>query len=128
MSAFPITFSEESIPLDGVLSQSETGCRVVAGLAELGLRASYGLTEAEFPEIMGLANLDDIVEFCPNDKAGKRFNAGWLEKGRTFINFRTIAEGELKAYSWAGVQREDELPNHPVTTAFRSTVRENLAY
>ncbi len=119
---FPNAFTEESTDLREV-SMSERGADALQLLHDKGFYIVAGLQKADVPEIMDIARDPMVREFCPNDV--RRFSEpeAWLAKGRAAFLMRAIDTEDLVGYSWSGIEQCDELPDHPVTTAFRSMAK-----
>ncbi|MEK7152995.1 MAG: hypothetical protein AAB834_03545 [Patescibacteria group bacterium] len=122
MANFPTDFSMELLPLTEA-GLSPRGQAALGGLAAGGLEVVSGIREADTLGILAIAVKEDVREFCPND--AKRFGnpERWLAKGRGAFLLRTIETEQIVGYSWVGTEPCEELPDHPTTTAFRTTVK-----
>jgi hypothetical protein len=125
VSSYPTTFSAEHINLLDISNMSNRGHDSVYALQTKGLEMVSGIMETDIDQILAISATTDVKEFCPNDE--KRFSdpEKWLAKGRGAFLLRAIANSQIVGYSWVGLLEEEvpELPNHPVTSAFRSQVR-----
>ncbi len=116
---FPTEFAPELVPLRDV-GLDARGLAALDAIEATGVTMYSGLTEEVAPLILDLATTDPrILENCPNDAI--RFNERWQSKGRGLIV--GLDQNRLpKIYNWLGVELCDELPDHPITSAFRSTI------
>lgn len=123
MKAFPTALAETQTPISEY-PLSDAGLAAVDMLAERGLEMVSGIREADLDDILEFAATDAVKEYCPNDVA--RFSDGarrWAGKGRGGFILRTIDEHEFRGHTWMGVEACEELPNHPVTTAYRTMAK-----
>lgn len=89
-------------------------------LCNRGLAVHIGLSKLDIPQIQQMAQDPRIVEYCPNDKRRFADPEKWVSKGRAFFTLRDIGSGAIAGYGWSGPEPCQKLPNHPITTAFRS--------
>ncbi|MCW1908090.1 MAG: hypothetical protein KIH63_001975 [Candidatus Saccharibacteria bacterium] len=117
---FPTEFASELVPLLDI-ALDPRGRAALENLEAQGVRMFSGLTEEIAPKVIELATTyPRIMEFCPND--ANRFNEAWFSKGRGPFVGLDVETSAPRIYTWAGVEYCDELPDNPITTAFRSTV------
>ncbi len=126
MASFPTGFAESVETLEGVLGQR--GDAALIRLWEKGFTVATGLTEY-FAGAVGLMGYQEhIREYCPKDATESRFGSlqstqKWLQKGGgrgMFLLLRGQGNGaQLEGYGWTGVEPCDELPDHPITSAYR---------
>jgi hypothetical protein len=131
MKAFPDSFSPGVRILNGNIGLR--GDEALERLREKGFNVGVGLTEYHAGRISEMSHQPHIVEYCPRDRTLGRFatlssTSKWLQKGggrAMFVLLRDIAadgkqrDFQLEGYGWTGYERCDELPGHPVTSAYR---------
>ncbi|HUS26120.1 MAG TPA: hypothetical protein VMY99_02110 [Nevskiaceae bacterium] len=126
MASFPTGFAERVETLNGDIGQR--GDAALARMQEKGFTVATGLTEYFAGAVGVMGYQDHIREYCPKDPTEKRFGTlqsteKWLQKGGgrgIFLLLR--GEGNnahLEGYGWTGVEACDELPDHPITSAYR---------
>lgn len=126
MANFPTTFAEQVELLEPGIGQR--GDAALARLYDRGFRVGVGLTEYFAGAIGCMGYQKGIREYCPKDSTEKRFKsvgstAEWLQKGGGRGMF-LLLQGEgrtasLEGYGWTGVEPCKELPDHPITSAYR---------
>lgn len=105
---------------------SERGDKALAHLREKGFVLAAGLTEYYAGAISIMGEQKSIREYCPKDATPKRFanlpsTKQWLQKGGGRAMFLLLEEQSerLAGYGWTGVEPCEELPEHPITSAYR---------
>jgi hypothetical protein len=126
MAYFPKQFVEQAVILEPGIG--ERGDAALQRLKEKGFSVGVGLSEYYAGAIGVMGYQKHIREYCPKDATKKRFGtlpstAQWLQKngGRGMF---TLLHGDnpdfqLDGYGWTGVETCDELPDHPITSAYR---------
>lgn len=114
MSNFPTDFSAELVPLREI-GLNERGQASLDRIHARGFTVYSGIREVDAPDILEVAEMGEIPEYCPNDLT--RFNKKWLEKGRGAFQMRHDTTDALHAYAWGGPEHDE------TTTAFRSIVK-----
>jgi hypothetical protein len=131
MAHFPTAFTESIQPLTP--SIGERGNEALARLQEKGYIVATGLTPYFAGAISIMGQQPHIREYCPKDPTPKRFGtqestANWLQKngGRgMFLLLNQVVAGDkvvghlLHGYGWTGLEPCEELPDHPITSAYR---------
>ncbi len=126
MANFPTTFTQSPETLfDGIGSRGDES---LARLRERGFTVAAGLSEYYAGAVGIMGAQKHIVEYCPKDATSKRFGTlasteEWLQKGGGRGMFLLLegegGDGALAGYGWAGMGPCDELPDHPITSAYR---------
>ena len=126
MTSFPTDFAERTETLDGGIGQR--GDAALERMKEKGFTIATGLTEYFAGAIGVMGYQGHIREYCPKDSTEARFGTlqsteKWLQKGGGRGMFLLLrGEGnnaQLEGYGWTGVEPCDELPDHPITSAYR---------
>ncbi len=126
MALFPTGFVERVETLDVGIGQR--GDAALARIREKGFTIAIGLTEYYAGAIGVMGYQGHIREYCPKDSTESRFGTlasteKWLQKGGgrgMFLLLRGEGnEAQLEGYGWTGVEACDELPDHPITSAYR---------
>lgn len=126
MASFPTSFAERIETIDGGIGQR--GDAALARLREKGFAVAAGLTEYFAGAVGVMGYQAHIREYCPKDATESRFGTlqsteKWLQKGGGRGMFLLLrGEGnssQLEGYGWTGVEQCEELPEHPITSAFR---------
>lgn len=126
MSSFPNKLSDEVIFLEHGIG--ERGDAALERLHEKGFSVGVGLSEYYAGAIGVMGYQRHIREYCPKDATEARFGSlasteKWLQKGggrAAFLLIRGTLNGSpLEGYGWTGVEACDQLPNHPITSAYR---------
>lgn len=131
MPSFPNTFVESPAPLEPTMDSR--GNDALARLNERGFTVATGLTRYYAGAISIMGQQDHIREYCPKDATPARFGTEestekWLKKGGGRAVFlllnQAVDKGEnvgqqLSGYAWTGYEACDELPDHPITSAYR---------
>jgi len=131
MAHFPNTFAETVTPLTEDIGQR--GNQALARLQEKGFIVAKGLTRYFAGAVGVMGQQDHIREYCPKDATPARFatessTEKWLQKGGGRAMFLLLNQvqhkGEpaglkLEGYGWTGYEPCDELPDHPITSAYR---------
>lgn len=122
----PTSLVQELVPITE-FDLSDKAQLSVDRLAVKGLEVVSGIRVADLEDILVIAETDGVVEYCPKDRVS-RFKdeesaQKWVSKGRGGFLLRTMGDHEIVGYSWIGPEPCEELPDHPITTAFRTTVR-----
>ena len=126
MSSFPTGFTEHAETLDGGIGQR--GDAALARMREKGFTVATGLTEYFAGAIGVMGYQGHIREYCPKDSTESRFGTlqsteKWLQKGGGRGMFLLLrgenTNAQLEGYSWTGVEPCEELPEHPITSAYR---------
>lgn len=118
---FPTQIETRAVSLLGI-DIGERGNETVQQLRTAGLNACIGLTPELLRSLSTISYERAVREFCPSD-AATRFSdidmgERWAHKGRAMV---TIADelGKVVAYGWSGPEKNDVIPNAPITTAYR---------
>lgn len=126
MASFPTGFTERTETLDGGIGQR--GDTALARLREKGYTVATGLTEYFAGAVGVMGYQSHIREYCPKDSTESRFGTlpsteKWLQKGGGRGMFLLLQgdgiNAQLEGYGWTGVEACDELPDHPITSAYR---------
>lgn len=126
MASFPTGFAEHAEMLDGGIGQR--GNAALERIQEKGFTVALGLTEYFAGAVGVMGYQEHIREYCPKDPTESRFGtlestAKWLQKGGGRGMFLLLGgEGnnaQLEGYGWTGVEPCDELPDYPITSAYR---------
>ena len=131
MSSFPNSFVEKPTPLEPIMDSR--GNAALARLNERGYTIGLGLNRYFAGAVSIMGQQDHIREYCPKDATPARFGTKdsterWLQKGggrAAFllleqVTYRGEAIGQqLMGYSWTGYETCEELPDHPITSAYR---------
>lgn len=126
MASFPNGFVERTETLEYGIGQR--GDAALARLQEKDLTVATGLTEYFAGAVGVMGYQTSIREYCPKDTTESRFGTlssteKWLQKngGRAmFLLLRGEGnDAQLEGYGWTGAELCDELPEHPVTSAYR---------
>ena len=127
MANFPNTFVERMRPLPADLG--EAGNEAAASLAERGYVVEAGFTPYLAGAIGQMATQPHIVEFCWKDETAARFESEdssmlWSGKngGRAPFGVGRILANDGRrwvGYDWTGLEPCEELPDHPITSAYR---------
>jgi hypothetical protein len=126
MADFPTSFT--STPETLTSGTGIRGDESLKRLHEKGYTVATGLTEYYAGAVGVMGSQKHIREYCPKDGTNKRFGSlesteQWLQKGGGRGMF-LLLEGEgkgamLAGYGWTGFGPCDELPDHPITSAYR---------
>lgn len=118
---FPTQIESRASFLLGV-DIGEAGSTMVNRLRSAGLYAQLGLTAQLLRSLSTISYEKEVREFCPKD-ATSRFSTPalgeeWVSKGRAMV---TISDdlGKVVAYGWSGPEKNEEIPQAPITTAYR---------
>lgn len=126
MASYPTGFAERTTVIDGGIGQR--GDAALARLLEKGFMVATGLTEYFAGAIGVMGYQPHIREYCPKDATESRFGTlasteKWLQKGGgrgMFLLLRGKGENaQLEGYGWTGVEVCNELPDYPITSAYR---------
>jgi hypothetical protein len=126
MASFPSGFVERAEILDGGIGQR--GDAALARMREKGYSVATGLTVYFAGAVGVMGYQESIREYCPKDATESRFGTlqsteRWLQKGGGRGMFLLLrGEGnnaQLEGYGWTGVEPCDQLPEHPITSAYR---------
>lgn len=126
MANFPTALTEHVETISGGIG--DRGDMALARIREKGFTVATGLTEYFAGAISVMSYQEHIREYCPKDSTEFRFSTlesteKWLQKGGGRAMFLLLrGEGvtaQLEGYGWTGVEPCDELPEHPVTSAYR---------
>ena len=126
MASFPTCFARRTETLGGDIG--DRGDAALKRLREKGFTIATGLTEYFAGAVGVMGYQASIREYCPKDSTESRFGTlqsteKWLQKGGGRGMFLLLrGEGrsaQLEGYGWTGVEPCDELPDHPVTSAYR---------
>lgn len=126
MAAFPNGFAENVETLDGGIGQR--GDAALAHIQEKGFTVATGLTEYFAGAVGVMGYQPHIREYCPKDATESRFGTltsteKWLQKGGgrgMFLLLRGEGnDAQLTGYGWTGVEPCEQLPDHPITSAYR---------
>jgi hypothetical protein len=131
MASFPNSFVETPAILEPTLDVR--GNDALIRLNERGFTVATGLSRYFAGAIGVMGQQVHIREYCPKDPTPARFGteqstAKWLQKGGGRAVFlllecamdKGIEVGQqLTGYAWTGVEACEELPNYPITSAYR---------
>lgn len=126
MATFPTTLTGRTKPI--AASIGARGDAALERLRSKGYDVSTGLTLYFAGAVGIMGSQASIREYCPKDETDERFatlssTARWLKKngGRgMFLLLRGAADNaRLEGYGWTGVEPVAELPDHPITSAYR---------
>jgi hypothetical protein len=131
MATFPNSFAEQITPLKPNLG--ERGNAALTRLSEKGFIVATGLTPYLAGAIGIMGQQPHIKEYCPKDGTPARFGTQestrrWLQKGGGRAMFLLMSQAvvkdepmgeKLEGYGWTGVEACDELPDYPITSAYR---------
>ena len=126
MASYPTGFTERAEPLNGGIGQR--GDSALGRLREKGFTVATGLTEYFAGAVGVMGYQPHIREYCPKDATESRFGTlqsteKWLQKGGgrgMFLLLRGEGKGaQLEGYGWTGIEPCKELPEHPITSAYR---------
>ncbi|MDB5163877.1 MAG: hypothetical protein JWS12_495 [Candidatus Saccharibacteria bacterium] len=126
MVSFPTGFTERAVTIEGNIGQR--GDAALVRLQEKGFTVVTGLTEYFAGAVGVMGYQGHIREYCPKDSTESRFGTlqsteKWLQKGGGRGMFLLLrGEGnntQLEGYGWTGVEPCEELPDHPITSAYR---------
>lgn len=126
MASYPTNFAERTKTINGGIGQR--GDAALERLREKGFTVATGLTEYFAGVISVMGYQPHIREYCPKDATESRFGTlhsteKWLQKGGgrgMFLLLRGESDNaQLEGYGWTGVEPCEELPNHPITSAYR---------
>lgn len=130
MASFPTGFAERTEVLESGIGKR--GDAALARMRGKGFFVATGLTEY-FAGAVGLMGYQShIREYCPKDATESRFGTlestrKWLQKGGgrgMFLLLRgEVNNAQLEGYGWTGVEPCVELPDHPITSAYRIGAR-----
>lgn len=130
MATYPTGFAERVENLE--CSIGGRGDEALAQLGKRGFTVATGLTEYYAGAVGVMGFQPHIREYCPKDSTNKRFGTlksteKWLQKGGGRGMF-LLLQGEgrnatLEGYGWTGVGLTEELPDHPITSAYRIGAR-----
>ncbi len=103
------------------------GDEALQALNEKGYTIGLGLTEYYAGGIGVMGYQPRIREFCPKDSTSARFETipsteKWIQKGGGRAVLLLLEGGEtgrLAGYGWTGYEPCEQLPNHPITSAYR---------
>lgn len=128
MASYPNSFAERVEILDGGTGQR--GDAALARMQEKGFTVGTGLTEYFAGAIGVMAYQLHIGEYCPRDATEARFGSlesteKWLQKGGGRGMFLLLSNQgrSLEGYGWTGLEPCDQLPDHPITSAYRIGAR-----
>jgi hypothetical protein len=126
MATFPSGFATRvETVTDGI---GQRGDLALKNLQEKGYSVAIGLTEYFAGAIGVMAYQSHIREYCPRDASESRFGSlesteRWLQKGGGRCMFLLLrgfgVNAQLEGYGWTGLEPSKELPNHPITSAYR---------
>jgi hypothetical protein len=126
MATFPTKFANQIEVLhDGI---GLRGDESLLRLREKGYSVAVGVTEYFAGAISVMGYQRSIREYCPRDATESRFASQgstekWLQKngGRGMFLLLSGSEDnkQLEGYSWTGIEQCEELPDHPITSAYR---------
>jgi hypothetical protein len=126
MATFPTSFAKHTEVLqDGI---GLRGDESLQRLREKGYFVAAGLTEYFAGAISVMGYQRSIREYCPRDATDSRFatlgsTEKWLQKngGRGMFLLLSGSENnkQLEGYGWTGIEQCEELPEHPITSAYR---------
>ncbi len=126
MPHFPSEYVKEVSFLERGIGQR--GDNALRRLHEKGFSVGIGLTEYYAGAIAVMSQQNHIREYCPNDSTEKRFGslsstARWLQKNGGRAMFLLLSNCDfntrLEGYGWTGIEPSNELPDHPITSAYR---------
>lgn len=128
MSRFYHGFTSHVSPLKENLGNRGNAAR--DSLAEKGFVVASGVTQYFAGGISLMAQQPHIAEYCPGDQTTRRFatrasTAAWLRRGRVMFLLLDQANGphesdlQLAGYAWTGEGSCEQLPDHPITSAYR---------
>lgn len=126
MASFPTGFVERVEALDEGIGQR--GDAALVRLREKGFIVATGLTKYFASAVGAMGCQVHIREYCPKDATESRFGTlqsteKWLQKGGgrgMFLLLRGEGDNaQLEGYGWTGVEPCVELPEHPITSAYR---------
>jgi len=123
MASFPTGFVNRVEILEPGIG--ERGDAALTRLHEKGYAIGLGMTEYYAGAVGVMGYQRSIREYCPKDCTEKRFGTlssteKWLKKNGGRAPFLLLKDGQrLAAYGWSGVEPCDELPDNPITTAYR---------
>lgn len=126
MTSFPTGLAEHTEILDGGIGKR--GDAALARMREKGFTVAIGLTEYFAGAVGVMGYQDHIREYCPKDVTESRFGTlqsteKWLQRGGGRGMFLLLhGEGnnaQLEGYGWTGDEPCDQLPDHPITSAYR---------
>lgn len=126
MAGFPNKFTDVATILEPGIG--ERGDAALARMREKGFSVAVELTEYYAGAVGVMGYQQHIREYCPKDATEARFGSltsteRWLQKGggrAAFLLLRGDQNGApLEGYGWTGVELCDQLPDHPVTSAYR---------
>ena len=123
MSSFPDSFVDQVEVLDGGIGAR--GDAALQRLHEKGFVVAAGLTQYYAGAIGVMGYQSHIREYCPKDSTEKRFGtlsstAEWLGKNGGRGMFLLLSHnGQQEGYGWTGVEPCAQLPEHPITSAYR---------
>lgn len=126
MASFPTGFAKRVETLGGGIGQR--GDAALARMQEQGFTVATGLTKYFAGAVGVMGYQRHIREYCPKDATESRFGTlqstkKWLQKGGGRGMFLLLnGEGDnaqLEGYGWTGVEACEELPYHPITSAYR---------
>lgn len=121
MNTFPTQLTPETFQIQPG-DTTQLGNQAIEHLYDRGLMLHGGLAEADIEQIQTLARSPKIVEYCPNDR--RRFGdpESWVQKGRSLFTLREFGSAAIVGYAWSGPEPCAQLPDHPITTAFRTII------
>ncbi len=131
MRQFPTTFQDTVTRLDH--TTDDRGNAALQRLHDRGFVVATGLSPFYAGAIGIMGQQQHIREYCPRDATPSRFatlnsTAKWLTKGGGRAVFlliekddkdSSVVDGQLQGYGWTGYEPCDELPNSPITSAYR---------
>lgn len=131
MRSFPKTFVEQATPLAPIMD--ERGNAALGRLNERGFTVVTGMSKYYAGAVGVMGQQEHIAEYCPKDATPARFGTEqstekWLKKGGGRAAFLLLEQAtdkdgpigeQLQGYAWTGVEKCDELPAHPITSAYR---------
>ena len=131
MRSFPNSFVEQVTPLEPTLD--DRGNDALKRLHERGFVVAAGLSRYFAGAVGVMGQQEHIREYCPKDPTPARFateasTAKWLQKGggrAVFLLLENVfdkgeeAGQKLGGYGWTGYEPCKELPDHPITSAYR---------
>jgi hypothetical protein len=125
MAAFPTSLVARPEKLEAGIGSR--GDAALSRLKEKGFSLAVGVSEYFAGAVGVMGYQDDIREYCPKD-AASRFPTieafeKWLQKGGGRGMFLLLSgegrQAQLEGYGWTGFEPCPELPDHPITSAFR---------
>lgn len=124
---FPSSFSDQPMALEGHIGK--LGNEALNAIREKGYSIAVGVNEHYAACIGSMSCQPHIKEYCPNDQTESRFSTvvsteNWLKKGGGRAVFLLLKgsisnQADLAGYGWTGLAPCEQLPNHPVTSAYR---------